>query len=296
MVVRRTSSGFQIWAPAKLNLFLEVLGKRADGFHELETLMVPVNLYDTLELRDDPSGNLTLHCPMASSFEPPSPPLPTGTDNLVIRALERARQAWGVDSGANVRLFKRIPVAAGLAGGSSDAAAALMAANLLWRAGRTTEEIARLAAELGSDVPFFLAGGAAVCRGRGEQVEPVSCPARGHFVVLSPNQGLSTADVFRACRPATCPGSALEVRDALRAGRWGDLARGLFNRLSEPARELCPAIGDALHALARSGAVGTLMSGSGTSCFGVCRSAGHALRVAGRVRAIHRGRVFAVAS
>ena len=167
-----------IQAPAKLNLFFEVLAKRTDGYHEIESLMCPIDLYDTLHFQEDPSGQLELTCRRVFGAGGPGGrglhEMPEGPENLVFRAVELVRRRTGIRRGAKLWLVKRIPAAAGLGGGSSDAAAALVAANEGWRLGRSRHELAQWAAELGSDVPFFLAGGPAICRGRGERVEPVA--------------------------------------------------------------------------------------------------------------------------
>src|SRR5271156_1731329 len=196
MHVHRSTSGIEVLAPAKLNLFLEVLAKRSDGFHEIETLMVPVAWYDSLHFVSDPGGELSLDCEqIARSAEP----VPTGDDNLVLRAVKLLRDRSSVRQGARLRLVKRIPAASGLAGGSSDAAAALVAANLGWQLNWPREKLAPLAAELGSDVPFFLGQGPAICRGRGEIIEPVAGLGPLWFVVVRPPVGLSTPAVYKAC-------------------------------------------------------------------------------------------------
>ena len=178
MHVHRSAGELVIQAPAKLNLFFEVLAKRADGYHEIETLMCPIDLYDTLHFQEDSSGEVRLRCRRVFGAGGPGSrglhDVTEGPDNLVMRAVELVRRRAGVRRGARLLLVKRIPAAAGLGGGSSDAAAALVAANEGWRLGRSRDELAAWAAELGSDVPFFLAGTSAVCRGRGERVEPVA--------------------------------------------------------------------------------------------------------------------------
>ena len=183
-------------APAKVNLFLEVLGRRPDGYHAVETLMLGVSLFDGLEFRDDPAGAVRLACT--------DPALGTGPDNLVVRAADLLRQRTGHPGGAAVRLVKRIPWAAGLAGGSSDAAATLAGLNRLWRLGLTREALAELASELGSDVAFFLSPPAAWCTGRGEIVSPLRPGKRLHLVVVSPATGLSTPEVYRGCSSRSC--------------------------------------------------------------------------------------------
>src|SRR5262249_35253110 len=150
------SGGLVVAAPAKLNLFLEVLGKRPDGYHEIATLMAAVDLFDTLELRPGPGGVLELEC------DPPG--VPSRPDNLVVKAAEKRRaRANGPDLGAPMRLAKRIPTQAGLAGGSSDAAAALLGLNRVWNLDLSKPELAEVAAEVGSDVAFFLELPAAWC-------------------------------------------------------------------------------------------------------------------------------------
>src|SRR5438477_7604267 len=171
----RTADGLVVRAPAKVNLFLEVLGKRPDGYHDLATLMVAVSLFDTLEIKEDPSATITLDLvpPAEAPGAEDRPALTPGPDNLVWRAADLLRRHAGHPRGARLRLRKRIPLAAGLAGGSSDAAATLLGLNRLWRLGLTDAELARLGAELGSDVAFFLHGPAAWCTGRGEVITPL---------------------------------------------------------------------------------------------------------------------------
>jgi 4-diphosphocytidyl-2-C-methyl-D-erythritol kinase len=193
-------------------------------------------------------------------------------------------------------LVKRIPAAAGLGGASSDAAAALVAANLGWNLGWTRERLMELAAELGSDVPFFLTEvGAAVCRGRGEQIAPLRA-ARLHVVVVRPPVGLSTPQVYRRCRPAAAPASVQNLRQALECGNAAGVARQLANRLQAPAAELTTWIGQLEDEFSRQDCLGHQMSGSGSSYFGICRSARHAQRVASRLRARQAGMVYAAAT
>jgi len=160
MLSAKSSDALVVWAPAKVNLFLEVLARRPDGYHEINTLMVTVSLYDTLEFKEEASGAIRLRCDQ--------PNLSTGADNLVVRAAELLRRRSGCARGADIGLAKRIPLAAGLAGGSTDAAAALVGLNRLWGLGLAEAELAGLAAELGSDIPFFFAAPAAWCTGRRE--------------------------------------------------------------------------------------------------------------------------------
>lgn len=308
MHVRRSASAVEITAPAKLNLFLEVLARRSDGFHEIESLMVPISRFDTLRAvatQDDALTLLADDSPLRLAPSTPFDPsltsatceqLPGGEDNLVIRAVRRLRERSGVTQGIRIQLTKRIPLAAGLAGGSSDAAAALVAANEVWRLGWSYDQLREIAAELGSDVPFFLGHGPAICRGRGEIIEPLSALGALHFVVAKPAVGLSTADVYRACRPAEQPRGVGELVAALRRGCLAAAGRALHNTLENAAETLSPWISRLREEFTRLSVLGRQMSGSGTSYFGLCQNALHARRVAARLRCRGLGQVWAVAS
>ena len=298
MQIHRSAVGLVAQAPAKLNLFFEVLGKRNDGYHEIQTLMVPVDLYDTLYFREDSSGRVELDCRQVPGIGGLGGyklgDVPEGRENLVVRALELLRSRAGVRSGASLRLVKRIPAAAGLGGGSSDAAAALAVANRGWNLGWSQPALAELAAELGSDVPFFLADGPAICRGRGERVEPVAGLGALCFVVVRPPVGLATSAVYRACQVPTDPRSPDPLLRALSRGSLAAAGRLLSNRLQPAAEGLSPWIRRLREEMARLDLLGHQMSGSGTCYFGLCRHARHARRVAGRLQANGVGTVFAV--
>jgi len=301
MHVRSTAAGLEVLTPAKLNLFLEVLGKRDDGFHEIETLMAPIGLYDTLYFENDPSGRIELFCEAADSQrsaevgeQDVGERLPEGSQNIVFRAIELMRTRCQTKCGARVRLVKRIPMAAGLAGGSSDAAAALVAANRVWGLNLPTSELAPLAAELGSDVPFFLEPGAAICRGRGERIERVPALGALSFVVVKPPAGLSTADVYRACRPAQAAKTAAPLVAALRAGRLHEAVGRFHNALQAAAEQLSPWIARLAREFARLDFLGHRMSGSGTSYFGLAKHFRHARRLASELHARGLGRVYVV--
>jgi 4-diphosphocytidyl-2-C-methyl-D-erythritol kinase len=272
MILRQRGGDLLVRAPAKVNLFLEVLRRRADGYHELATLLAAVSLYDTLALRDDPSGAVRLRCDR--------PDLSAGPDNLVCRAADLLRRRTGHPGGADLRLWKRIPMGAGLGGGSSDAAAALAGLNRLWRLGLSAADLAALGAELGSDVPFFFAAPAAWCTGRGEKVEPLTLGRPLDFVLVSPPVGLSTAEVFRNVVAPAEPLSGEEARKAAEAGDVDELGRRLHNRLEAPAARLCPAVAGLRDRLAALGPAAVLMTGSGSTFYALCRSPDEALRVA----------------
>ncbi len=240
------ADGGLLWrAPAKLNLTLSVVGRREDGFHELDSLVAKVTLYDELLVRPRDDGEVRLKC---SPFD--CGPV---EDNLACRAasLLLARAGGG---GADIDLTKRIPPGSGLGGGSSDAAAALAALNELWRLDLPRERLAELAAELGSDVPLFLNGPAARIRGRGERVEPVEM--QPFFALLwMPELSCPTAEVYAAY-------------DRL-AGHESKPARGTgpHNDLEPAAREVCPELGEIASKLSAATGLDAHLTGSGSAMF-----------------------------
>jgi len=320
MDVRSSRTRIEIWTPAKLNLHLEVLGRRLDGFHEIETLMVPISLYDTLRLaaRDDDRLLLAARWDLGASLhaaggqevsdagaDPSFGDLPTDGSNLVLRALDllrrrvregNANEAGSRVLGASAELIKRIPSAAGLGGGSSDAAAALLAANHIWSLGWSRERLADVAAELGSDIPFFLTKGPAVCDGRGERVRPLATGPRLHLVVVRPREGLSTAAVYRN---TVLPGEPRRMEGLLAAWhscRPSRIGASMFNRLQEAGAKLSSCLEPVRRAFDQLDVLGHQMSGSGSCYFGVCRDARHAGRVAAVLKARRVGRVFRAVS
>jgi 4-diphosphocytidyl-2-C-methyl-D-erythritol kinase len=278
MTSERNTEAFAVQAPAKVNLFLEVLAKRPDGYHDLETLLVAVDLYDSLEFHAEATGALSLSCD--------DPGLSCGPDNLVLRAATKLRQHTGCSQGARIHLRKRIPMQAGLAGGSSDAAATLSALNRLWYLGLSRDELLRIGAELGSDVNFFFAAPAAWCTGRGERVERQTLGRTLDFVLAHPGVGLSTAQVFREVRVPEHPLSGAAIREAVGRGDVEEVGRLLHNRLQEPAEALCPAVRVLRNELEAAGPARCLMTGSGSSVFALCRDRPEALRVASRLDAV----------
>jgi 4-diphosphocytidyl-2-C-methyl-D-erythritol kinase len=292
MLVEQQADQLLVWAPAKVNLYLEVLGKRDDGYHELATAMLAVRLYDTLAFREEPSGTISLDCS--------DPLLSTGTDNLIMRAAHLLRQHVRGSRGVHIHLTKRIPMAAGLAGGSTDAAATLLALNRLWQLNLPVPDLAVLAAQLGSDIAFFFSLTAAWCTGRGEIVAPLPLGVPLWFVLLSPPVGLSTVAVYRALTVPERPQTGVEIRAALQAGDVTSVGRFLHNRLQPVAEKLCPALTSQLELLARANPVGRLLSGSGTSMFALCRDHREAQVLADRLRhdpgVLPGSRVFVVRS
>jgi 4-diphosphocytidyl-2-C-methyl-D-erythritol kinase len=292
MLIERRGTSVVVWAPAKVNLFLEVLARRPDSYHEIATLMVAVSLYDTLECTLAPDENLELTCDNEE--------LSVGPDNLILRAAELLRLHSGMKRGARLRLSKRIPMAAGLAGGSTDAAAALAGLNLLWDLGQTASQLANLGGQVGSDVPFFFHTPAAWCTGRGEKVRPVGLSSPLWLVLVCPAVGLSTAEVYGKGQVPGVPVDGAGIREALAAGDSQKLGSLLHNRLQETADRLRPELVLVRERLRRTGPAGCLMSGSGTSCFALCRDEKEALDVVQSLRPevgqTEIGRVYVVRS
>lgn len=271
MRLLRQAGTTMAWAPAKVNPFLELLGKRADGYHEIATAMVAVGLYDVV-LAEDIGAGVVLTCNR--------PDLSVGPDNLVLQAAQLLRDRTGVRRGVHLRLTKRIPWQAGLGGGSSDAAAALAVLDLHWGLGLKEAELAGLVAELGSDVPFFLRGAAAWCTGRGEIVEPLKLGRPLDLVLIAPPFGCSTAEVYRRAVVPAETRDGEEVRAALAQGDVEGLGRLLFNRLEEPACRLQPSLAERLESLGKMGPAGRLVSGSGSCLLALCRSAAESRKLA----------------
>jgi 4-diphosphocytidyl-2-C-methyl-D-erythritol kinase len=272
--------------PAKINLQLAVGPLRPDGYHGLVTVFHAISLFDEVSVRPAdgaaPGGPDTVTVSGASAAAVPA----TG-DNLALRAVRalraEQRHRGDVPGGAvAVSIAKRIPVAGGMAGGSADAAAALVACNQLWDAGLSAGELCEVGAEVGSDVAFAVVGGTAVGRGRGEQLTPaLTAPARFHWVLALADGHLSTPAVYgeldrqRDGREMAEPELSGELMSALRAGDPVRLGAALANDLQPPAIALFPALRKTLSAGREFGALGALVSGSGPTCFFLARDEDH---------------------
>lgn len=258
-----------------MNLALEVLGKRGDGYHEIATVLQAVDLFDRLTM--ETADILSLHAD--------DPELPTDDGNLVMRAARLLQKTAGIEKGARLRLQKRIPVAAGLGGGSSDAAATLLGLNRLWGLRWPRARLHELAVELGMDVPFFLGTGRAVARGRGERLQALPGGGGYALVLVNPRTPLSTREVYGRV-PAGWhaePTGTERVIEALRRRNVAALAAALTNNLERVVEPVLPVIGRMKAALLAAGALGAIMSGSGPTVFGLARSLDHARQVRSRV-------------
>lgn len=263
-----------IKAHAKINLTLRVLGKRPDGYHELETVMQSLALHDTITLTSQPRG---IQLTVAGDA-------PVGPDNLVHQAALLLQAASGCGRGAAITLTKRIPLAAGLAGGSADAAATLLGLNKLWNLGLPLNQLLALAAKLGSDVPFCLQGGTMLAQGRGEVLTPLAAaPALG-VVLIKPNFGVSTAAVyggFAAVKPTRRPNTKAMAQALLKQDARA-VAAELANDLEYVTLAKFPQLVQIKQHLLQAGAQGVLMSGSGPTIFGLT-APGHSALVAAKV-------------
>jgi 4-diphosphocytidyl-2-C-methyl-D-erythritol kinase len=261
-----------IHAPAKVNLTLEVIRRRPDGFHDICSVMQAISLADELSLT--PAGDLHLECDR---------PDLAGPDNLVWRAADLLRRVTGTRKGAAMLLRKNIPVAAGLGGGSSDAAAALQGLSALWQLHLSPSHLQELAAQLGSDVPFFLAGGVALAEGRGERLTALPPLPLCWLVLVKPPIGISAGAAYAALSPA-------DFSDGSRTRRWLADATAHhtlpppFNALEPAALRVAPAADTARKALLAAGADHALMSGSGSAFFSLTEAPDAARRIFERVR------------
>ncbi|MDO4540603.1 MAG: 4-(cytidine 5'-diphospho)-2-C-methyl-D-erythritol kinase [Syntrophomonadaceae bacterium] len=253
-----------IEAPAKINLLLDVKGRRPDGYHELETVMHQIDLTDSLCLRRVSGRSVTLDCDAAD--------LPVDDRNIATRAARLMYDRFSLTGGLEMALTKRIPVGAGLAGGSSDAAAVLKGINELYRLGLSTPELCRLGEELGSDVPFCVLGKTALARGRGEQLTPLGNMPEMVFLLVKPPFSLSTAEIFGAYDAARV-GARPKLQAFLRRLEEGcgslEIADALCNVLEVVSIEIKPEIKSLKHLCIEQGALGALMSGSGPTVFAI---------------------------
>lgn len=286
--------------PAKINLYLGVGGLRADRYHSLTTVYQAVSLYDDVTVA--PAGRLVIEVqgegaePTDGTGTAPASSgrgadlVPRNSENLAARAARLMAKAAGARGGVRINLAKGIPVAGGMAGGSADGAATLVACAQMWGVELSPHRLQAMAAQLGSDVPFLLAGRTALGRGRGEQVAPVLSRGVYHWVFALDSEGLPTPAVYdeldrqrtaRAQQSAPPPAGPDGVLAALRAGDVVALGKSLHNDLQAPAVRLRPHLERVLSAGRELGALGALVSGSGPTCAFLARDATDATRIAG---------------
>ena len=269
------------FAPAKINLFLRVVGRRPDGYHELDSIFVPISLCDRVAIEVRPSHGVSIAIAMRSAIGN----IPSGDRNLAWRAAAAMMREFGLTAQVAIDLHKHIPAGAGLGGGSSDAGAVLRMMAALYRID-DRERLAKAAAGLGADVPFFLDPRAARVTGIGERIAPLDSMPVLHLVVAAPPEEVSTAEVFAALTPDDWSGAAPDAAvRGITAGRFE--AAALVNDLEPIAIRLCPKICRLKAILQEFGASAAAMTGSGGAVFGIFPSAEAAARAAeaGRSRA-----------
>ncbi|MDO7788074.1 4-(cytidine 5'-diphospho)-2-C-methyl-D-erythritol kinase [Desulforamulus aquiferis] len=260
-------------AHAKINLTLDVLARRPDGYHEVEMIMQSIELHDTLNF-NIAQKDITL---MVTGL-----PVPEGADNLVLKAAHLLREFSGTELGATISLNKKIPVAAGLAGGSTDAAATMLGLNQLWNLGLQRDDLMGLALQLGADVSFCLLGGTAIARGIGEVLSPLASAPRFGVVLVKPSFGISTKDVYQNLSLDNLglrPNTSAMVR-ALGEGNLKQVAGELVNVLESVTIQIKPELNELKTKLKKAGCQGVLMSGSGPTIFGLTADMKSAVEVA----------------
>jgi 4-diphosphocytidyl-2-C-methyl-D-erythritol kinase len=284
MIIERNSDSVSVRAPAKLNLFLEVLGKRPDGYHDLTTVLCPISIFDQLwlcptsdrtirldlELPKDLQGRELQNQPSDVAWD-----IPADSRNLVHRGVSEVQRRLGIDRGCHIRLKKTIPAAAGLGGGSSNAAAAVVACLIAWK--QWDRLLAtEICAELGSDIPFFLGDtqqiGMSVATGRGEACSQLNYRPQLDFMVTHPPVGCATSQVYAAMRVGDHPRDFQDFIDACESGQFQKIGAALFNALQSPASQLTEWIPRQLSLFSSCGIEHAEMSGSGSSCYGLVKS------------------------
>jgi 4-diphosphocytidyl-2-C-methyl-D-erythritol kinase len=270
---------------AKVNLFLRVLGKRVDGYHEVETILQVIRLADEIEVTPTDSGRLEIEM---GWLDGGAGELPPEADNLMMRAAQRLVQEGATQSGARILVKKRIPIGAGLGGGSGNAAGALVVLSEMWGLDLERERLSELAADVGSDVPYCIEGGTALATARGEKLTPLPSPERLWIVLGITDEPMLTRAVYDAwddLPPAEEVSSAVMTM-ALGAGDADEVASLLHNDLEPAVFELRPELEKKKEALAEAGALGACVSGSGPTVYGVAADEEHAREVAANVEGV----------
>lgn len=269
-------------APAKVNLWLEVTEKRKDGYHNIESIIDAVSLYDLIALKES-SGRIEVSAPKIPQEK-----------NLAYKAALLLKRELKLSQGAEIKIEKHIPLSCGLGGGSSDAATVLLGLNKLWRINLPSERLLSLAMRLGSDVPFFIKKGRCLVKGRGEMIFPLSPFPELWYVIVVPEIQISTETVYhQLCLNLTKRENSIKILSALEKGNLEKIGKCLFNRLEEVSLKRYPEIEDFKEVLKKNGVLGALMSGSGGALFGIAKSKQDASLIASRLK---RGKVFVVES
>lgn len=284
----------RVRAPGKVNLQLSVGAPGDDGFHPLATVFQAVDLHEVVTATLRAGSQITLSVDGSPSLVDAIDGVPLDHGNLAWQAALAVRERYGIDAGVDLRIHKGVPVAGGMAGGSADAAAAVVACAELWDCGATRSELLDIAGTLGSDVPFAMHGHTAVGVGRGDQLSPAITRGEFHWVFAASNAGLSTPDVFRefdrlaaeAGTAPSVPALSTEVMQALSAGDPTALGAALHNDLEQAALSLAPHLNRTMDSMREMDALGVVISGSGPTVAALARSRQHALAIAAHVSAV----------
>ena len=277
----------KIAAPAKINLFLEILGKRQDGYHEIETVMQEVSLFDYIYM-ENYDKNVVFTCS--------NPKLSAGEDNLVVKAVRLLQNESKTYRGVKIHLDKRIPIGAGLGGGSSDAVATLVGLNKLWRIGYDEKQLMSLAGKLGSDTPFFVVGNTAICKGRGEIVTPYPINVSYNYIIIYPRFEVNTAMVYKNFKNSLTK-NLKDVSFFMRefiSGNPNKLGAILHNRLEDVVFKLYPDLEKIKKALSKFNFCGVLLSGSGSALYGLCKEEMDLKEIELKIKMLNIGDVFVV--
>lgn len=269
-----------ILSPAKVNLFLKVVSKRPDGYHDLVSIVDIVSIYDVIRLKELPDGEVRVRDTAGV--------LPEGKENTIYRAIMLLKERFGVASGIEALVEKRIPMGSGLGGGSSNAAKVMKALVRLWQLPVKMPELIGLGRQIGADVPLFLYGRPCVMRGVGDEVSPIDLP-RLSYVIVYPNVAVSTREVYERLRIVLTKGEN-EVKFSGKFSTVSDIVGVLENDLEKVAFLICPEIKTIKDRLIDAGAVGSLMSGSGSAVFGIFRDERNARKAVEKIGGI--GSVF----
>jgi 4-diphosphocytidyl-2-C-methyl-D-erythritol kinase len=283
----------RVRAPGKVNLHLSVGPRRDDGFHPLATVFQAVDLYETVTASARTDGDVTIDIDTVAALTVEPGQIPLDDTNLAVRAARAVAERYGVTDGVDLRIVKGIPVAGGMAGGSADAAAALVACAELWNVGASREDMVELAAGIGADVPFALLGHTAVGLGRGDELSPAMTHGEFHWVFATQAEGLSTAAVFAEFdrqvdaghRIAPEPRLNDDLMKALMAGDAHLLGEELANDLEDVALMLAPHLHATMDAARDADALGVIVSGSGPTVAALARSRQHSLAIAAHMSA-----------
>ena len=289
--VPRSADMIEVFAPAKVNLYLEVIGRRDDGYHDLRSIVMPISLCDRVVV-ESTSGDIETTMAVDPAIRQEGTDGTCSSDNLATRAAAELKKATGVSKGARIAIEKKIPIGGGLGGGSADAAAVLVAADKLWKTNLPVRHLMEIGSRVGCDVPALIHGGVVRMEGRGELVSP--CFDDGYrpegawwLVVVNPGFQVSTGDIYRRYSTGLtkCNGGYKNIRLALRENDVALAAAGLFNSLQDTVFRKYPVIEMAVESLKGAGALNAIVSGSGASAFGLASSEEHAKHVAAGVAA-----------